>query len=403
MSKKIISLALVIVMLFTFTSISVSAEGETAPELSINKSVTVSVMDTYTLTDSAISPFGVEVNLDTKKIVALDGATTEHEVVINSISARRSKGSTVVYDAENPEPFLDLFRFETPEEKESIGITVDFTINFTSKNVFGDMGYEIVINGFSTPPSLGIDLGDMVAVPTAITYEAAVTEFPTLSNISIVKASTRQFYTDAEYVELEGTQLNVDTVVNTYDANGNIVSSAPHASGTVTYGPLNAHMFTTVPAKDERIPVSTTEIVTYFFGTKLTTLAVTVEHAWSDGPVSITTDNYTTNKPGYHAIVCNGCGEVHSANPHVPELLLDENGNVVLDDNGNPVENWVSNEDATFTANGTSSCKCQDCGATLTRNDLGTAQFNTAFSNYHFLLVIFEYINLLLRIIGAAL
>jgi hypothetical protein len=161
-------------------------------------------------------------------------------------------------------------------------------------------------------------------------------------------------------------------------------------------------MFTTTPAKNARIPAGTTEISTFFFGSKLTSIPVIVSHAWSDGPVSITTDKYSDNKPGYHAIVCNGCGEAHNAQPHVPAIALDENGNPIVDENGNPVQDWKSNEDATFTSNGTASCVCQDCGATLTKDVLGSAQFNTAFANYHFLIVIFEYINLILRIIGTS-
>ncbi len=402
MGKKILSIALVAVMLFSFTSIGVGAE-EAAPELTLNKTVTITVMDSYTLTDSALSPFGIDIEIDDKKVVALDGAAKDYTVTINSISAvDPATSAVVVYDEENPEEFLDVFRFENPEEKSSIGITIDFQVDFASKDVFGELGYTITINGFSTPPSLGIDLGNMVAVPTAIPSTGKFTEFPAVGDISILVSSTKMKYNDTEFVELEGTKLNVNTVVNTYDNNGNIIATTPFSTGTVTYGQLNAHMFTTTPAKNERIPAGTSEIVTFFFGQRLTSIPVVVSHAWSDGPVSITTDKYSDNKPGYHAIVCNGCGEAHDPKPHVPTYALDEFGNPILDKDGNPVQDWKSNEDATFTSNGTASCTCQECGATLTKDVLGSAQFNTAFANYHFLIVIFEYINLILRIIGAS-
>lgn len=402
MSKKILSLALVAVMLFTFCCINVSAEEIENPELTLTKEVTITVFDSYTLTDSSLSPFGVEVNLDDKEVVAFDGSTTEHNVEILKISTKRSGQSTVVYDPENPDEFLDTFRFGEGEEKESIGITVAFKVDYKYDEVFGDLGYEIVINGFSTPPNLGIDLGNAVAVPTPITYSGEFTEFPKIGSINILNASEKMVYLDSEYVEIEGTCLEIQTVTHEYDTEGKLVKTTPHLNGTVTYAPQNAHMFTTVPSKSERIPVNTKEIVTFFSGVRLSSLAVSVSHDWSSSPVSITSDKYSDNKPGYHAIVCNGCGENHTPQPHVPTYKVDDSGNVVLDENGNPVEDWKSNEDATFTGNGTASSTCQDCGATLTKDVLGSAQFNTAFSNYHFLLVIFEYINLILRIIGAS-
>ena len=88
--------------------------------------------------------------------------------------------------------------------------------------------------------------------------------------------------------------------------------------------------------------------------------------------------------------------------PHRPEIEIDDAGNPVLDEDGNEVQKWTSNEDASFVGNGTASSACQDCGATLTKDVHGSAGFNSAFENYHFLLVIFEYINLLLRFITTA-
>lgn len=395
MSKKILSIVLVAVMLFSFTSIAVHAEETEeapAPELTLTKTVSVTVQDSYTLTDSALSAFGVEVNINSKNIVALDGATTEYTKTITEISAARSGQSPVIYNEEDPEPFLDLFRFETDDEgnvlSESIAINISVKLDFVHKEVFGDLGYEVVINGFSAAPNLGISLGDAVAVPTAITYEGKFEDFPSLKDLEIVNASSKMIYLDSETVELEGTKLSITT--------------SSGITGTVTYAPQNAHMFTTIPAKNEKIPVNTTEIVTYFSGRHLSTLPISVSHAWSTGFVCITTDKYTDNKPGYHAIVCNGCGEAHSAEEHRPEVVRDDAGNPVLDENGNEIQAWESNEDASFVGNGTASTTCQDCGATLTKDVHGTAGFNTAFANYHFLLVIFEYINLILRIIGTS-
>lgn len=403
MSKKVLSIFLVAVMLFSFTSVCASAEAIENPEYSITKKVSVTVMDSYVLTDSGLSPFSVEVNLDDKNIAALDGATTEHTLTINEISSKRSGGASVIYNEEDPEPFLDIFRFENEEERESIAINITFTIDFKDAEVFGDLGYEIVINGFSTPPSLGIDLGNAVAVPTAITYENEITEFPKVSGKpQILDAPIDQFYLDSETPKIEGTQLSLETVVYTYDTMGNIASTTPTSSGTVTYSNENAHMFTTIPAKNENLTVDTKQIVTYFAGIKLSSLPVTVSHDMSSGPVNITTDKYSANKPGYHAYVCNGCGYTENAQAHRPEVVRDDAGNPVLDENGAEIQDWKFNNDATFTGNGTASVPCQDCGATLTKDVLGSAQFNTTFANYHFLLVIFEYINLILRIIGAA-
>lgn len=404
MSKKVLSIFLVAVMLFSLTSVCASAEAIENPEYSITKKVSVTVMDSYVLTDSSISPFSVEVNLDDKNIAALDGATTEHTLTINEISSKRAGQTAVIYDEADPEPFLDIFRFGEGETRQSIAIDITFTIDFLHAEVFGDLGYEIVIDGFSTPPSLGIDLGNAVAVPTSITYENEILEFPKVSGKpQILAASTKQFYLDSEKPVIEGTQLSLETVVYKYDDSGkNIVSTTPNSSGTVTYSNENAHMFTTIPAKDENLTVDTKQIVTYFAGIKLSSLPVTVSHDWSSGPVNITTDKYSANKPGYHATVCNGCGEATNAQEHRPEVVRDDAGNPVLDENGEEIQDWKSNNDATFTGNGTASVPCQDCGATLTKDVLGSAQFNTAFANYHFLLVIFEYINLILRIIGAA-
>ena len=406
MSKKILSLVLIAVMLFSFASIAVHAEETEAPapELSLTKKIGVTVYDDYILTEGALANFGVSLNIKDKNVVAFDGATTEHSSKILEISAARSGQEQIIYDEENPDEFLDVFRFGEDEARESIAINVTMQVDFVHEEVFGDLEYEIVINGFSTAPDLGISLGDAVAVPTAITSTGSFDEFPKLKpgSLVVINASSKQFYLDSEKPELDGTSLQVTSVDITRNENGEIVSTTDILTGTITYSSANAHMFTTVPAKENKLSVGTKEIATYFFGNQFSLIPVSVDHDWSSSYVSITTDKYSASKPGYHAIVCNGCGEAHTALPHRPEIELDAAGNPVLDEEGNEVQKWTSNEDASFVGNGTASSTCQDCGATLTKDVHGSAGFNTAFENYHFLLVIFEYINLILRFIGTA-
>lgn len=402
--KKILSLVLVAVMLFSFTSICVSAEEEVTPRMSFTQQVQVNVSAAHRLTNEDGTGFGADIKFITKNMVALDGFSDDFTAEITKIEAQKDGESKITYDKdyvdENPDdestinPFFEYFAVEEGEERKVVSLFITFQVDFVDAEVFGDLGYEITVSGFSAPPDLGElggimgDASDSLPIPTTITATGFVEGFPSIVSCKTNVASDKMIYKDSEMVELEGTQVYVVT------SNG--------SAGTVTYAPSNAHMFTTIPAKDKRIPVGTTEIVTYFAGIHLSTLPVTVSHDWSAGPVCITTDKYTDKKPGYHAIVCNGCGEAHSAAQHRPEIQRDEQGNPVLDENGNEIQAWVSNEDATFVGNATYSTTCQDCGATLTKDVIGTAGFNTAFANYHFLLVIFEYINLILRIIGTA-
>ncbi len=372
MSKKFLAFLLTALLLFASLCVPVSAEGEeVAPAMSFTKTVNVLIDAENVLTDGALAPFNVDVELIDKNIVAFDGATPEHSLEILSITSQRDGQPLVTYDPENPDEFLDIFRFPEGEERKALPLNVTFKVDFAYAEVFGDLGYQITVTGFSAPPDLGISIGDMVAVPTDIVHEGEIEEFPSLQSISVANASTKMIYTDAEYPELNGVAVNVVTSTG--------------ANGVVTYANSNAHMFTTFPAKNEKLTIDANQIVTYFYGIKLTTLPITVDHDWSKYPVSITTDKYTETKPGYHAIVCNGCGEAHTAEPHVADPSL-----------------WVSNNDQTFTANGTSSQPCQICGATLTKDDFGSADYNDAFANYHFLKVIFDYINLILRIISGA-
>ncbi len=376
MTKRITALLLTAIIVFGCLCISVNAEEITDPKLSFTKTSTISITDNYVYSgDGALSSFGVEVSLNNKNVVPLDGATTESNIKITHMQARRDDLGVLVYDPENVEPFLEFLQFAEGVETGTIGLTVTVQIDYKYAEVFGEADYTITVNGFSTPPNLGMlggMLGDSVAVPTAIEQTNKITEFPHIANMEIINSSTKMFYTDSEKPELDGVKLGIETTTG--------------KTGTVTYAPANDHMFTTIPAKTENLTVDTKEIVTYFFGQTLTTLPITVEHDWSEHPVSITTDKYTDAKPGYHAIVCNGCSETHTANPHV----IDPNA-------------WVSNEDSTFVKNGTASQPCQVCGATLTKDVLGSADYNDSFANYHFLRVIFDYINLIFRVIGGSL
>ncbi len=389
-SKRLFASLIAAILLFTsFCIPTVAADEEFTPALSYTKKVNIVISSSNILTDSTLSPFGVDVKLLDTNIVALDGATTEHRVTIKSISSQRDGQELVTYDPENPEPFLDVFRFtETDEDGEiirkSLPLNIEIQIDFADDRIFGELGYEITVSGFSTPPDLGIgiDIGDSVAVPTDIVRTYTINEFPTLVSLTPTSLPSKKFYTDAEKPELDGISINVETSAG--------------EKGSVTYGAANAHAFTTVPEKSEKLIAGTEEISTFFYGQLISAIPVTVEHDWSNGFVSITTDKYipptvdaegnsSEGKPGYHAIVCNGCGETHSAAKHV----VDENA-------------WVYNNDQTFTSNGTSSTVCLDCGATLTMDVLGSADYNTAFENYHFLKVIFDYINMILRLISNA-
>lgn len=383
MGKKILSIVLVAVMLFSFTSVCASAEEtEPAPELSYTLTHKLSIDQKQILSvDGALSSgFNVTIDVIDKEIVALDGAKVEPKVTITEIRAQRQGDMPwVVYDAENPEEFYKVFELIAEKEDEkptkpSLPMEIDFRIDFTDKEIFGKLDYQLTINGFSQPPSLGIDLGDSLPVPTPIVAQENIPEFPSIQSHSVVTASKKMEYLDSEMIELDGIQLSITTTAG--------------ETGTVTYAPANQHLFTTVPAKDKKLTVDIKEISTYFFGDiNVSTVPVRVEHDMSKHPVNITTDKYTDNKPGYHASICNGCGKRSEPQPH--RISDDPNA-------------WVSNNDATFTSNGTASQPCLDCGATLTKDVLGSAQYNVTLSNYHFLLVIFDYINLVLKFIDAA-
>lgn len=399
MSKKILSILLVAVMLFSFASVAVSAEETEEPKLPeyvISETVRVGITDKdkFSGGSSALVPFAVSVDIIDKGVVPMDGATAESTYTIKEIKWIDADKNETIYNEEEKEAFFELFAPYTVE-KDGKEVTkypegafeISFDIEFAHEEIFGELSYQVLIDGFSSPPDIGIDLGGAEIPTTKKSSVIAVASFPTIASYSNIVATNKMDYLDSEYVDLEGTSIDIVTTKG--------------CSGTVTFGDATKHGFVTYPGFDKPITVDVKEIAIFFMGIRLRTIPVVVDHDWSSGPVSITTDKYSASKPGYHATVCNGCGEAKDASNHRPKLAYDENGQPIYDEDGNHKEAWVYNNDATFTGNGTSSVECIDCGATLTRDDLGTAQFNTSFANYHFLLVIFEYINLLLRIIGA--
>lgn len=402
MSKKIISILLVAVMLFSFTSVAVSAEDpapETKePEYVITQTIKVGITDKDKFTGGAgaLVPFKVSVDVIDKNVVPMDGSTAENSYTIKEIKWIGKDGKEIIYTEETKEELFEALAPYTEKNSDGEEVTkyrdgafdITFDIEFVDKEVFGELAYQVIVDGFSAPPDIGIDLGG-AEIPTSKTSIVTVVKsFPTIKSYSNIKTSEKMHYYDSEFIDLDGTSIDIVTTAD--------------ISGTVSFSNATKHAFVTYPDFDEHLTVDTKEIAIFFKGIRFSTIPVKVEHDWSTGPVSITTDKYTANKPGYHATVCNGCGEAKDALPHRPRLAVDENGNPILDENGNQKIAWESNNDATFTNNGTASVDCIDCGATLTTDVMGSAQFNTAFANYHFLLVIFEYINLILRIIGAA-
>lgn len=399
--KKILSVLLVAVLLISSIGmISVAAE-ESTPAL------TYTVTGSYLLsgkTNVMKELFNVDVVVDSSKIAALDGESKAYTYEIDSIVANGIDYMT------DEDAFFAAF---DAEDYAGTVFEVTFTINFESDKVFGTLNYTVNASGFTEPFTVGLGPVDDalagVSLPVNVTFTDVVWQFPAVDSIEILSKPTKQDYTDIEKIDFEGTEVVVNTKVATSyeevpDSTGalhRVYTYENGYSGHVVYGKETANMFSANPSKDERLNVNTREVIAYFDGIELVKLPVVVEHAWSSGYSSITTDLYTETKPGYHAIVCDGCGEAHDAQPHNPSPVLDENGEPVLDKDGEVVC-WTFNNDQTFLNNGTESSICSDCGAVLTRNTFGTADYNTSLADYHFIRVILDYINALLRIINGA-
>lgn len=370
--KKILSIVLSIVMLASVVCISAYAEsGNTYTGYA---SITIDKTNTFNPEN-----FEVTLSIDDTKIGALDGETNDFTYTLDSIRT----ASGISYNT-NPEDFFAVF---TAEDFSGASINMDFTVTFESDAVFGELGYIITIKGFSAPLDLGVDMGglggllggddtdvDLSAnIPTDVVYTGVIPGLPTIdaSKVTVVKIPEKTDFYDTEKYDPTGTELELTL------SNGR--------TGKFVYNEENAHMFSFSPSANEQLSCYDTEVVTMIGGIYVMSTPINVSCKLSDGPVNITTYKYTENNPGYHAIVCEGCGKTTDAQYHTPKY-----------------EEWTYNNDQTFVANGTESNVCADCGTILTRDTFGTADFNTTFSNMHFFKVIFEYINALLRLIGGA-
>ncbi|MBO5462514.1 MAG: hypothetical protein J6A49_04300 [Clostridia bacterium] len=400
--KKILSVLLVAVLLISSLGlVSVVAE-ESTPALSYT------VTGTYTLgTTTKVTKelFNVDVVVDSSKIAALDGESKAYTYEVVSIVAN---GIDYFVDEE---AFFAAF-----DSEDFAGTTLEVTlqIDFESDKVFGTLDYTVNVSGFMAPLSLGMGAVDSalsnVALPIEIVITGDVWQFPCVDEIQILQRPTKQDYLDNEKFNFEGSSIAVQTkVAVAYEDRPGETGAIerfyiyePGYSGLVEYDNDTQNMFTSNPSEKEKLNINTTEVIAYFDGIELAKLPVHVDHAFSKDFVSITTDFYTEAKPGYHAIVCDGCGEAHNAQPHIPTPILDENGEPLIDEEGEIVY-WTSNNDQTFLKNGTESSICQDCGAVLTRRTASTADYNEALGNYHFIRVILDYINLILNIIDVSL
>ncbi len=371
--KKVISIVLSVIMLISVMGICVNAEDANSYIGSAN--IKIDATNTFNP-----ETFDMSLSLNSDKLGVLDGESADFTYTIDNVRTLSGKN---YYD--DPEGFFADF---TAEGFSGTTITVDFTVNFLSDAIFGELGYIITIKGFSAPLDLGIDLGglggllgggedteiDLSAnIPTDIVQTGALEGVPTIdsSSIKILGRPEKSDYYDSEKFDPTGTKLEFSL------SNGK--------TGTFTYNEENAKIFTFNPTTKEQLSCYDSEVATFISGIYVMSTPITVQHKWSAGYASITTDKYTENKPGYHAIVCEGCGETHDAQPHTPKN-----------------SQWTYNNDETFVANGTESNECADCGTVLIRDTFGTAGFNTTFADMHFFLVIFEYINVLLRFITAA-
>lgn len=399
--KKLLSVLLVAVMLFSSIGLISVVAAEPTPALSYT------VTGTYALSGKADAQkelFNVDVVIDSSKIAALDGESKAYTCTVDSVVANGIDYMT------DEEAFFAAF---DSEDYAGTNVEVTLTIDFESDKVFGTLDYTVNVMGFMEPMAIGLgpvdDALSNVALPISVSISGNVWQFPAVDEIDILARPTKQDYLDTEKIDFEGTTIGVKTRVATSyeevpDASGalhRVYTYEEGYSGLVEYGPQTANMFSANPSKDENLNVNVKEVIAYFDGIELVKLPVTVSHAWSKGYSSITTDKYTEGKPGYHAIVCDGCGEAHDAQPHNPSPVLDENGEPVLDKDGEVVC-WTYNNDQSFLNNGTESSICADCGAVLTRDTFNTADYNTDLANYHFIRVILDYINAILRIINGS-
>ncbi len=372
--RKLLSIVLVAVMLFS--SISICASAETG--LTVQGKANVDIKTGATFDPET---FNIELNINRNLIGTFDttdaatGKITHDfnfEYEITAITT--TDGNTIFDYLTNPEEFLAFF---TSEDFNGGSIGIEFTVKFDTENIFGKLEYTVSVDGFAIPIDMG-DLGGVVGdiganIPTTLKTTGTVDNFPSIiaSSVSTISVPKNTDYLDSEK----------------YDASGLVLSftTSTGATGEYTYSEETAYSFNCIPSASQNLSCGDSFITVMIIDTPVFYSPISVSHDWSDGPVNITTYKYTDENPGFHAIVCEGCGETHTAEPHIPANA-----------------EWTSNNDQTFVANGTESNECAACGTVLTRNTFGTADYNTAFGDLHFLLVIFDYINVLLRFIGAA-
>ncbi len=368
--KKILSLILVVVMIFSVTSICASAETSLVYNGSANFKIGKATFDP----DS----FEVTLEINPRLIGSFDGQNADFNYEITSITT--SDGNFTYDYLVEPEEFIANF---TKEDFSGAPLTVNFVVEFTSTGIFGELEYTVNVDGFSAPLDLGGELGGLLGgssddsleayLPTTFSTTGTIDGFPSIipSSVSVLSVPEKTDYVDSEKYDATGLSLSFSTSAG--------------ETGIFTYSNETAYAFSCVPSASQNLSCGDSEVAVMVIGTPVYYSPITVSHDWSDGPVNITTYKYTDDNPGFHAIVCEGCGETHTAEPHIPANA-----------------EWTSNNDQTFVANGTESNECAACGTVLTRDTFGTADYNTAFGDLHFLLVIFDYINVLLRFIGAA-
>ncbi|MBQ7115246.1 MAG: hypothetical protein IJN94_02385 [Clostridia bacterium] len=388
--KKILAVILTVALLSGLATTNVSASEGLSYSATDSKVITTD----YTLDPDS---FQISLSVDDNKICSLDGTSKNYTAEITSFSAIYTEISGTTHSCDyivSPEDFFEVFEkrdadieyaetYNADKEPEyhlkvsDITLVSSISISFDENSVFGALEYNISINGFSAPAlstgSLGFGDTALLFVPTELNLEGVFYDFPVIaSQPTILSKPTKTNYTDAEKYDATGLKIEITTSAG--------------ATGTFSYNDSTSHLFKFNPSNKENLTIDNSEAIIYLSGVEILKTPINVEHQWSADYVNITTYKYTPNKPGYHAIVCEGCGETHDATPHE----IDENS-------------WTYNNDQTFVSNGTESTNCLICNAVITRDTVGTADFNTAFADMHFIKVIFEYINILLQLIGATL
>ena len=387
--KKILSVLLAIVMIVSVMSVSVFAEEP----LIYTDSVSYGINPKATVDATT---FSASINIDYSKFSALDGAVVDVTGSIISVVATHISYDSSVHSADyitDPDAFFALFdkvakdvayvkEYNNSVENDSdklpdiprVDLVVETEVSVGNPEVFGVLQYTIDVVGFSEPIEVGLgpvdDILSSVSIPVNISFPGAIEDFPTIADKNIIGRPVKTDYTDAEKFDPTGLAFEL-TLTN-------------GETGTFTYSEETAHMFTCTPTSKANLTTYDSQVVIDFLGEQVCKVPITVEHQFSKHYVSITTDKYYENKPGYHALVCEGCGETHDAQAHWVE---DE-------------EAWTANGDQTFLSNGTESNICADCGTVLVRDAHGSADYNDALADYHFIRVILDYINMLLNIIN---